>query len=61
MRQERSLKRGKPTAAQAQAQTRRARTTRDLLAKALQQAENSTEERQALSLYLKAMHDVHAK
>ena len=36
-------------------------TTRDLLAKALQQPENSIEERQAFSLYLKALHDVHAK
>jgi hypothetical protein len=61
-RDERSLKTGKP--ARAQAQTQRpatASTTRDLLAKTLQQAQNSTEERQAFSLYLKALHDVHAK
>jgi hypothetical protein len=63
-RDERSLKTGKSAAAQAHAQTRRPPTTsatRNLLAKALQQAEDSTEERQAFSLYLKALHDVHAK
>jgi hypothetical protein len=35
--------------------------TRQLLAEALEQPEGSGEERQAFSLYLKALHDVHAK